>query len=68
MASIVERNKKIQGGVIVVKGTRLPVSLILEMLADGYQISDINRIYPYLGIEKIKGVLAFSAKEIARIR
>jgi len=68
MSAIVERNKDIHSGTPIIKGTRLPVSLILELFADGYQISDINRIYPYLKKETIKEVLTYSARKISRCR
>lgn len=68
MASVVWRNKDIHSGALIIKGTRLPVSLILELIADGYHISDISKIYPYLTKDTIKEVLAYSARKINSCR
>jgi len=45
-----------------IRGTRIPVYLILELLEGGNSISDITeRIYPELTANQIKAVLRYSS-------
>ena len=62
--SPVSRNKKIKGGALVIRGTRLRVSFLVEMMASGYEIKDIRRIYPYLSEESIKNTLNYVADQV----
>lgn len=50
------------GGQVCIKGTRIPVSLILDMLAGGDTIEDVLRGYPTLTREDINAALAYGAK------
>jgi uncharacterized protein (DUF433 family) len=45
----------------VIKGTRIPVDLILEKLAEGETIDDLLQAYPRLKKESISAVFAFAA-------
>lgn len=49
------------GGQVCVKGTRIPVSLILDMLAGGDTIEDMLKGYPTLKREDIAAALAYGA-------
>jgi uncharacterized protein (DUF433 family) len=44
-----------------VAGTRVRVSDILEMMADGASESDIVTDYPYVTLEDIRACLAYAA-------
>ena len=44
----IEIDPKKLGGKPVIKGTRIPIHLILEMLAEGMSIEDVLREYPEL--------------------
>ncbi|MDP1688650.1 MAG: DUF433 domain-containing protein [bacterium] len=44
----IEINPKILAGKPVIKGTRIPVSLILNLLAKGYTVPRIVEAYPNL--------------------
>jgi len=50
------------GGQVCIKGTRIPVSLILEMLAGGDTIEDVLKGYPTLSREDIAAALAYGAR------
>jgi uncharacterized protein (DUF433 family) len=50
------------GGVVCIKGTRIPVTLILDALAGGDSAEDILRGYPTLTREDINAALAYGAK------
>lgn len=49
------------GGKPVIRGTRIPVYLILEMLAD-MSIEDILREYPELTEEDIKEAIRYASR------
>lgn len=46
-------NSKILGGTPVIKGTRVPASLVLELLKDGYTIDIIKKEYPSLSRQNL---------------
>ncbi len=53
---------QILGGEPVVKGTRVPVSLVLGKLAGGMSIDEVMYEY-YLGIEGIRAALGYAAAQ-----
>ena len=42
-----------------IKGTRIPISIILEWLEEGSSFEDIMEAYPQLTIEDVKAVLHY---------
>ncbi len=48
---------KIMGGDLVIKGTRIPIDVILYRLKDGYSIQEIHRMYPTPTLETLKGAI-----------
>jgi uncharacterized protein (DUF433 family) len=56
----VEINPKIMQGKPVIKGTRIPVSLILSYLAGGMTVDEILAEYPHLSREAILACLTFA--------
>ncbi len=55
-------NPKILGGKPVIKGTRIPVYLILELLSAGYSFKRIIKAYPSLTEEDIKAAVNYAAQ------
>jgi uncharacterized protein (DUF433 family) len=49
-----------------IKGTRIPVSIILGSLADGLTPAEIRAAYPQLVLEDIQAALAYTA-EVVRV-
>lgn len=49
----------------VIKGTRIPVEIILRMLAQGIPEPEILREYPRLRPEDIRAALAYAAQVLA---
>lgn len=45
-----------------IRGTRIWVSLILDMLADGMSIAEVLEEYPHLIIEDIQAAIAYSTE------
>jgi len=53
------------GGQPCIRGTRIPIAVILDGLAEGLSETDIIDHYPQLSREDIHGALAY-ASELAR--
>jgi uncharacterized protein (DUF433 family) len=56
---------KIMLGKPVIKGTRLPVEIIVEKVAYGATIDDLRKDYPFLKGDDIRAALLYAAKRIA---
>ena len=57
-------NPKIMVGKPVIKGTRIPVELILKMLSQGMSVEEILQEYPHLTREDIQACLAYAAQAL----
>ncbi|NVM30148.1 MAG: DUF433 domain-containing protein [Candidatus Helarchaeota archaeon] len=57
MGEIIEVNPEILGGKPVIKGTRIPVNLIFELISLNYSIDQIIEEYPTLSREIILNIL-----------
>jgi uncharacterized protein (DUF433 family) len=58
-------NPDIMTGKPVIRGTRIPLELILRMLSQGISESEILREYPKLTPEDIRAALAYAAQTLA---
>ncbi len=47
-----------------IKGTRIPVAMIVSSLADGMTLGEIQEAYPQLTVEDIQAALAYVAEVI----
>ena len=52
---------KVMGGKPVIKGTRMPVDLVLAKLSANHNIDDLLTDYPELTMEQIKDCLRYAA-------
>lgn len=52
------------GGVPCVRGFRIPVSVVVEMVADGMSTREIVELYPDLEAEDISEALRFAAEAV----
>ena len=59
-------DEKILGGKPIIKGTRIPVYLIVEMIASGLSVKDILKEYPELSEEDVKAALRYAASLLKR--
>jgi len=57
-------NEKILSGKPIIKGTRISVEFILELLASGMSIEDITSDYPHLKREDILAAIEYAAKTL----
>jgi uncharacterized protein (DUF433 family) len=58
-------NPKIIFGKPVIKGTRLPVEIIVEKVTYGATTDDLRKDYPFLKEDDIRAALLYAAKRIA---
>lgn len=54
---LIDSNPEILGGKPVLKGTRIPVELILEMVQSGYSVDEIVSEYPHLKRDDLVQIL-----------
>jgi len=55
-------NPKVLAGKPVIKGTRVAVEFILELLANGWTVEDILKNYPQLKKEDIAAALKYAVE------
>lgn len=58
----ISSNPKICGGELCITGTRVPITVVLDSLADGSSREEILQSYPPLKPEHIDAVLAYAAE------
>lgn len=58
---------KICHGMACIRGTRIPVSVVLDNIAAGFEKSEILQSYPALTLDDIQAALAYAA-ELAQER
>ena len=57
-------NPKVMVGKPVIRGTRIPVALILKMLGQGIPVKEILREYPRLEEVDIHAAMAYAARVV----
>ena len=58
-------NPQVMVGKPVIRGTRIPVELVVRMLAQGIPENELLREYPRLQPEDIRAALAYAAQTLA---
>lgn len=61
----IEVDLKVTLGKPVIKGTRIPVELILRKLSEGATVEELLDAYPNLCCEDIQAALAYAAEVLA---
>ncbi len=62
----IEIDPSVMLGKPVVRGTRIPVELLLRKLAEGATVEDLLDAHPRLTTEDIRAALAYAADSISR--
>jgi uncharacterized protein (DUF433 family) len=60
----IELNPRVCNGKPVIKGTRIPVSVVLEQIAQGESWDELLKGYPELNKEDIKAALLYASASI----
>ncbi|MEW5985204.1 MAG: DUF433 domain-containing protein [Chloroflexota bacterium] len=58
-------NPKVMVGKPVIRGTRIPVELLVRMVAQGISVEVILAEYPRLTVEDIRAALTYAARVVA---
>ena len=61
----IELNPRVMLGKPVIRGTRIPVELLLRKLAEGAAEQDLLDVYPRLTSEDIRAALVYAADAVA---
>lgn len=61
----IEINPAVMLGKPVIRGTRIPIELILRKLSEGATEADLLDAYPRLTPEDIRAALAYAAESLA---
>ena len=67
-ADLIQRitfNRKVLNGKPVIRGMRISVEMILELLSKGTSVQEILEDYPDLEVEDIRAVLLYARKLVA---
>jgi uncharacterized protein (DUF433 family) len=56
---------EVMGGKPCIKGTRIPVDLILRYLGNGQSVEGILKAFPGLAVEDVRAAAAFAADVVA---
>ena len=64
LAQRISTNSEVCGGRPIVAGTRMRVSDVLAMLADGVSETQILADFPYLAAADVRACLAYAARAI----
>ena len=65
MPQRIEMNAKVMLGKPVIRGTRIPVELLLRKLSEGATPEDLLDAYPRLSREDFQAAMAFAAETLA---
>jgi uncharacterized protein (DUF433 family) len=65
LAERIEANPDVMLGKPVIRGTRVPVELILRRISEGAAEEDLLASYPHLTRDDIRAAVAFAADTIA---
>lgn len=68
MNNLIEINPEIMLGKPVIKGTRIPVELIVRKLGEGSTIEELLEGYPNLSREAVQAALVYAADIIGNER
>jgi uncharacterized protein (DUF433 family) len=61
----IEIHPEVMLGKPVIRGTRIPVELVLRKLAEGAASADLIDAYPRLAVDDIHACLAYAADTVA---
>ncbi len=64
--SVIISNPTILGGKPVIRGTRIAVSAILDLLAAGLSIDEVKKEYPMLTKKAIASAISFASARVRR--
>jgi len=64
MKHFIESRPEVMRGAVVIKGTRIPMEMVLNLLAQGHTIEEVHKRYSWVSIKTLKGAIAELAATI----
>jgi uncharacterized protein (DUF433 family) len=64
-ANRIEINPNVMMGKPIIRGTRIPVELVLRKLSEGATEADLLEAYPHLSVDDIRSAVRYAADAIA---
>lgn len=64
MKRFITTNKNIMGGLPCVVGTRIPLSLVLIRLSQGYSLKKLQKDYPWVPLARFEAALLELAEQV----
>lgn len=61
----IDVNPKVMSGKPVIRGTRIPVELLLRKLGEGASLEELLDAYPHLSREDIQAALIYAAQTVS---
>ncbi len=61
MKTMIVQDNKILNGKPIIKGTRMSVEIILELLSSGLEINDILKEYEYLNRTQVLSAISYAS-------
>ena len=62
----IEIDSKVMLGKPVIRGTRIPVELILRKLGEGATVEDLLDAYPHLTTDDVRAALTYASQIVSR--
>lgn len=66
MKKLITQDSNILGGKPIIKGTRISVETILELISSGMEKDEIIEQYPFLTKKQIQAAVDFAAKLVGK--
>ena len=57
MKNYIVSDPQIMGGAPVIKGTRIPIDVILHQLKEGNSVKSIHKLYPWVAFDNLSGAI-----------
>lgn len=65
MKKYIVSDPQIMGGAPVIKGTRIPIEVILYRLKDGNSVKAIHKMYPWVALDNLSGAIEEAIQTIS---
>ena len=65
MKKYIISDPKIMGGAPVIKGTRIPIDVILHRLKEGNSVKAVHKLYPWVALDILSGAVEEAIQTIS---
>ena len=65
MKKYIISDPKIMGGAPVIKGTRIPIDVILHRLKEGNSVKAVHKLYPWVALDILSGAVKEAIQTIS---